>query len=154
VRTRLERIIELSVTGAGADRVEAATLPFFQSVELDLDEARESGILANFVERLSSPWFRYFLAHDPMEDLRLLRQPVLAVYGALDRLTSPSLNAAPLVSALSAAGNSDVTLRVVPEQDHFFLRADGLPPGEHAFGRMHVAPELLDLLAAWLAERF
>jgi hypothetical protein len=45
-------------------------------------------------------------------------------------------------------------LRVVEDHDHFFLRGDGLPPGTHRFRQMHVAPELLREMTAWLDERF
>jgi uncharacterized protein len=154
VERHLAGIIALSVGGAPAAKIEPATRTFFALLNLELGEAAETEMVDGFVKHVSDAWFRYFLAHDPTEDLSALTQPVLAVYGAIDALTSPALNAPPLVSALTVAANPDVTLRVVPAQDHFFLRAEHLPPGEHKFRQMHVAPELLELLALWLAERF
>ncbi|HSJ25957.1 MAG TPA: alpha/beta fold hydrolase [Longimicrobiales bacterium] len=152
IRGLLQRIIDLSVGGAAPADVESHTVPFFAAIGLDLDTAREDGTLANFVARLSSPWFRHFLAHDPAADYQRIEAPVLAIYGSLDRLTSPALNLPVLAGAVTS--NSDVTLRIVPEQDHFFLRSDELPAGQHRFGIMHVAPELPAELIRWLQARF
>lgn len=151
VQALLSRIIDASVAGESAAEIEAHTLPFFTAIGLDLETARDDGTVEHFVGRLSSPWFRYFLGHDPTGDYARITVPVLALYGAIDRLTSPALNLDALARAM--AGNERVTLRVLPEQDHFFLRAEGLAPGEHKFGQMHVAPELLAELVAWLQAR-
>jgi uncharacterized protein len=154
VRAILERVVALSASGGDSDAIEQAGIDLFTRVGIDLDEARTSGLLAGFVERLSSPWFRYFLRHDPAGDYRAVRVPVLALYGALDNLTAPALNGPALESALNASGSADLVLRVVEDQDHFFLRGDGLPPGTHRFRQMHVAPDLLREMTAWLDERF
>jgi uncharacterized protein len=154
IRGHFERVVALAVAGAGEAELEEAAIALFQATELDLQEARASGMLAGFVAHVGMPWFRYFLAHDPVDDYRRVTVPVLAVYGSIDRLTSVALNADPLRRALEAAGNTDVTLEVLTDQDHFFLRADHLPPGEHRFREMHVAPELLDTIVGWLRPRF
>ncbi len=154
IRRILDDVVARSVSGAGGESIEPLAVALFEALEMDMDEVREEGLVENFVERLTSPWFRYFLAHDPTDDYRRLRVPTLAVYGSIDRLTSVALNAPPLEAAFEAADNEDDTLEVLPDQDHFFLRADHLPPGEHRFEEMHVAPELLSLLVDWLEARF
>jgi len=110
----------------------------------------DSGMIAGFSERMTDRWMGDFLAHDPGVAQRQVKQPVLAVYGAIDRLTSPALNAGPLMSNLAEAPVTDIQLVVLPVQDHFFLRSEHLAPGEHKFGEMHIAPELTHLLANWL----
>lgn len=149
IREALEAVVAASVGGEDEAAIEAAGARLFERTGMDVDEARDSGLLAAFTARVASPWFRYFLGHDPTEDYARVAAPTLALFGDLDRLTSPALNAGPLQAALERGG-ADVTLRVLPDQDHFFLRATGLPPGEHSFGRMHVAPELLDAIVDWL----
>jgi uncharacterized protein len=149
IREALEAVVAASVGGEGEAAIEAAGIRLFEGTGMDVEEARESGLLAGFTARVASPWFRYFLGHDPTNDYARVAVPTLAVFGDLDRLTSPALNAEPLQAALSLGG-ADLTLRVLADQDHFFLRSPDLPPGEHRFGRMHVAPELLDAIVEWL----
>jgi uncharacterized protein len=154
IRDILGEVVARSVGGAGEDAIEEAAVALFEATGLDLAEARESGLIAGFVTRVASPWFRHFLGHDPTDDYRRLRVPVLAVYGTLDRLTAPALNAGALGAAVQEAGHVDFTLELLADQDHFFLRADHLEPGQHRFGQMHVAPELLALLVEWLDARY
>lgn len=154
IRRILDQVVERSVGGAGAESIQPLAVALFEALEMDMAEVREEGMVENFVERLTSPWFRYFLAHDPTDDYRRLRVPTLAVYGSIDRFTSVALNAAPLQAAFEDAGNEVSSVVVLADQDHFFLRSDHLPPGEHRFGEMELAPELLSLLASWLRDRF
>jgi uncharacterized protein len=149
VRAALEAVVAAAVGGEDEAAIEAAGARLLERTGMDVDEARANGLLAGFTARVASPWFRYFLGHDPTDDYARVSIPTLALFGDLDRLTAPALNAGPLQAALERGG-ADLTLRVLPDQDHFFLRAHDLPPGEHRFGRMHVAPELLDAIVEWL----
>lgn len=150
----LDDVVEQSISGGGKESIEPLAVALFEALEMDMAEVREEGLVENFVERLTSPWFRYFLAHDPTDDYRKVRVPTLAVYGSIDRLTSVALNAPPLQAAFEEAGHEGITLEVLTDQDHFFLRGDHLPPGEHRFQEMHVAPELLSLLVQWMQVQF
>jgi uncharacterized protein len=154
IRGILDEVVEQSVSGGGKESLEPLAVALFEALDMDMAEVREEGLVENFVERLTSPWFRYFLAHDPTEDYRKVRVPTLAVYGSIDRLTSVALNAPPLKTAFEEAGHEGLTLEVLADQDHFFLRGDHLPPGEHRFKEMHVAPELLSLLVLWMQAHF
>ena len=79
---------------------------------------------------------------------------MLAVWGESDKLVPPTFNATSLADMLSTAGNEHVTLRILPKENHFFLRREGRKPGDrHEFGRMHVSPALLELLVTWIRER-
>jgi hypothetical protein len=46
-----------------------------------------------------------------------------------------------------------VTLRILPEQDHFFMRLPGEPVGVHRFGEMELSPEMLSLQREWIVQR-
>jgi uncharacterized protein len=154
IRKILDQVAEHSVSGEGKESIEPLAVSLFEALEMDMAEVREESLVENFVERLTSPWFRYFLAHDPTDDYRRVRVPTLAVYGSIDRLTSAALNAPPLQAAFEEAGHEGITLEVLTDQDHFFLRGDRMPPGEHRFQEMHVAPELLSLLVQWMEAHF
>ncbi len=152
-RALLEQAVDESVGGASAEALERTAVALFALVGMDEAAARADGSIANFAGRMTDPWMRGFLAHDPQPALARLRGPVLAVYGAQDRFTTPAQNAGRLVELASAAGQADLTVRLLPQQDHFFLEADGLPPGEHRKGAMRLAPALTTLLATWIGSQ-
>ena len=51
---------------------------------------------------------------------------------------------------VGSAKNPDFTISVLPEQDHYFLVFEGHRLKRHNFGKMKVAPVLLDTVTTWL----
>jgi uncharacterized protein len=154
VRAGLEEAARLSVVGADAEAMRANTTALFALANIDLDTEEGQTILQGFNGRMVDPWMRHFLADNPGEVLDKVRTPVLAIYGSHDRQTSPAQNAGPLIAGLTRAGNQDVTLHVLPEQDHFFLRIPGEPVGVHRFGEMELSGELLEIQREWILKRY
>jgi uncharacterized protein len=93
----------------------------------------------------AGPRQRSFLDYDPGPALAALPVPVLAVYGDQDVQVPPD-QSVPVLEAL-LAGEPDATVRVLPGLDH------GLRPVEDG-GDAAIAPEVLDLVAGWMEERF
>lgn len=62
--------------------------------------------------------------------LRRIHIPVLALFAAEDRVVPLAENLEPMRAALAAAGNRDVTLRVIPEAGHGFWLFGTLRGGE------------------------
>jgi uncharacterized protein len=153
VRARLEQAARLSIEGAEAQAMEANTTALFALGNIDVTTEEGRPMLEGFNGRMSDNWMRHFLADNPGEVVDKVRVPILAVYGSHDRLTSPAQNAAPLVAGLTRAGNPDVTLRILPDQDHFFMRLPGEPVGVHRFGEMELSPEVLSLQREWIMQR-
>ncbi len=108
-----------------------------------------------FISRFhTTPWYRGFLSSDVRQYLRGVQAPTLALYGAADRQTPPSLHAPELIAALLEAPVEDFAVVVLPDQDHFFLRQHGRSANEHAWSKMHLSDEMLDVVARWLRSRF
>ena len=144
----LTRAAEKSIAGASAEDMRTDAIELFELAGLE-DDPDHDAMVAGFTGRMSETAMRDFLASDPGA-LTRTRVPTLAVYGAADQLTSVAQNAPALVAALARAGNDDFQLIVIPEQDHFFLRAPGKPAGEHEFGKMELSRELLEVINDWL----
>lgn len=87
-------------------------------------------------------------SHDPVVVLDQIAQPVLAVWGELDRTGPPAESARLMAAALERAGNSHATLAVIPGANHDLKRAtdDGFA-SEPAY-----VPAYLDLITAWVNE--
>lgn len=127
---------------------------FEASLEILTEEQREQAETALDLQRrqLLSPWFRFFLAHDPATALRRVAVPVLAIWGAKDLQVPPEQNRPPLESALAAAGNDRVTTRVLPGLNHLLQTADTGLPAEYGRIEETVAPEALALISGWIGE--
>lgn len=96
-------------------------------------------------------WMRFFADYDPIPTARRLRQPTLILQGATDQQVRAE-EARMLDAAMRDAGNSRVTLRIMPDRNHLFLRdANGHPSGYANLKDPKVDGEVLGVLADWLA---
>jgi pimeloyl-ACP methyl ester carboxylesterase len=100
-----------------------------------------------------SPWFRFFIEYDPSSALEQVQVPVLALFGERDLQVPPSVNETPMREALRRAGNSDVTLRIIPGVNHLFLPSETGNPSEYATMKKEFAPAFLEAVTAWIGER-
>nr|MBP8911145.1 hypothetical protein [Phycisphaerae bacterium] len=116
------------------------------------EQAVRQGALDGFIERMASVEMQVFLSYDPVPAFMGVRVPVLLVWGSIDKQTSPTLNEPPL----KAASHCDAKLSpvILPDEDHFFLRGQDLPPGKHEYGKMSVSPALFDTIGRWLDKTF
>lgn len=96
------------------------------------------------------PWMRYFLAYDPLPTIKRVKQPVLVLQGETDQQVRPE-EARALHAALREAGNTRVTLKMLPARNHLFLADSvGHPSGYAALSNGKVDGEVLGTLADWL----
>lgn len=97
-------------------------------------------------------WLYTFLTEDPADAWEQVRVPVLAVFGGLDTQVDVGQNRQPMEAALARAGNDDVTVEVLPQANHLFLRADTAADAYDSLDP-HVMPELLSLVTSWSVAR-
>ena len=115
------------------------------------EQAQLDAAVADGVRRLGSPWFRFFMAHDPSTDLAKVTCPVLALVGEKDVQVAPSLNLPPLRAAL--AGNRDATAEEVAGVNHLFQTCTTGGVSEYDRIEETFAPAALDRVTRWLVER-
>lgn len=145
IRAALERVVDFAVAGDRGGLEEAAD-HLFQVSGLSPEEAAE--IRAGFVDRMGSAEMQVFLSHDPAPGFAQVTDPVLMVWGGIDPLTSPALNVPVFLEHRNP--ESRLTVVVLPDEEHFFLRGEGLAPGAHRFGQMSLSPRLGEVIADWL----
>jgi fermentation-respiration switch protein FrsA (DUF1100 family) len=100
---------------------------------------------------LNSPWFRYFLNYDPRPALAGVKVPVLALNGAKDTQVDPAQNLPAIEAALRKGGDRDVTVKVMPGLNHLFQPCKTGEVSEYLSIEQTMAPEVLDLIADWIA---
>ncbi len=100
---------------------------------------RHQGVSGSMVEAISRKGTRLLVGaslfaeanHDPVAPLENLRQPVLALYGALDRIQPPAESATIVREALERGGNTRYAIRFFPDAEHGLRSSpDGFAVGE------------------------
>jgi hypothetical protein len=150
----IEQVVELMTlqydylrTGQGWDRYLAAR---------DKIAARMAGKPPEaFPDRPDHPYLQFIrplIVYDPAPALRATRLPVLALFGELDNNILAEKNRAAWEAALSAGGNRDYTLRILPKADHAMLEAR---VGNNAEMKslQRFVPAYHDVVLNWLSKR-
>jgi len=160
-----KRIIELvyhaAKTGEGWEEIEAIIreLTPAQLQTMVQDDATDDA--DQFVEQyvqgsiaaLQSKWYQFFIRHDPSDNWRQITQPVLGLFGELDLQVPPDMNKNAMREALEYAGNTDFTLKVIPQANHLFQKADTGSPTEYAQLENVFIDGFLELILEWLNEK-
>lgn len=97
---------------------------------------------------VSTPWFRWFIAHDPAPALSAFHGPMLAIYGGKD-LQVPAEQNAPVLERLKP----DAEIVVLPGLNHLMQPATTGLPAEYAGIETTVDPQALSTLVDWVAGR-
>ena len=124
-----------------------------------LSPAGKDSAIANIPARVDSmmaadPWMKFFLTHDPAATARRVTTPVLILTGANDQQAPPE-QVEEQKAAFLAAGNRDVTARVVPGVNHLFVEdADGFPGNYTKLpSPVRIKPEIVGEVVDWLVSR-
>lgn len=99
-------------------------------------------------------WMDFFLTYDPSATARHVTTPVLILTGANDQQAAPD-QVIEQEAAFKAAGNRDVTARVVPNVNHLFVHdLDGYPGNYTKLAApVLVEKEVVGTVVDWLVAR-
>lgn len=103
--------------------------------------------------RMGGAWMRFFLFYDPMESLRKVRCPILALNGEKDLQVPYEANLRGVEQAAREGGNKDVTAKAMPGLNHLFQTAKTGSPMEYATIEETFAPAALQLIGEWIQAR-
>lgn len=114
----------------------------------------EPAMVEQSVALAATAWFRSLMRVDPAVVLRASSVPVLALFGEKDVQVAAGENAEALRLALAADSGRDVEVQILPGLNHLFQRAGTGGVEEYGTIEETIAPEVLDLVATWINERF
>lgn len=97
---------------------------------------------------ISSPMYRWMLAHNPAEPLKTVQTPVLALYGAKDVQVPAQQNQPAMTAAL--AGNPRATVETLPGLNHLFQTAETGNPEDYPYIQETFAPAALERMSSWI----
>ena len=104
------------------------------------------------IGQLTSPWFRFFLFHDPVPALEKVKCPVLALNGEKDLQVPPDADLAGIAKAVEKGGNKNVTVKKMKGLNHLFQHATTGSPMEYPKIEETFAPEALSVMADWIRQ--
>jgi len=134
-------------------RDELENLP--SDIKEALPESQVGDVAINTtVNQINSPWFRFFLHHDPRPVLERVSVPVLAIFGEKDLQVPHELNVPEIEAAFQRGNNGDTTVRVLPGLNHLFQQAESGSPSEYQQIEETFNQSALELVSSWILERF
>ena len=146
-REREEKILSIARTESDAvlakSKMRAALGEFGSAGPMNLLDSR--------FDEASTPWFRFLIGYDPGPALRALKQPVLALNGALDVQVPPAQNLPAITWELEAGGNKDYEVVKMAGLNHFFQTATTGAPSEYGEIEETISPAVLNLIGEWVA---
>jgi hypothetical protein len=116
-----------------------------------LGETGWEGIQEAYRKQADTPWFRSFLAFDPLKAISRVEQPILLVQGEKDRLV-PSRHGQLLFDAAKARKKSPgADIVMIPGVNHLFVPAETGDVDEYALlPDKRVSPKVTEALVPWL----
>jgi pimeloyl-ACP methyl ester carboxylesterase len=134
-----------------ATKLDAAWDEMPKAVRQQAGDDRKASIAAQ-TKQMTTPWFRFFLAYDPVPALQRLRCPLLAVFGEKDLQVDPQQSQPPMQQALAA--HDDATILVLEGLNHLFQTCETGAPTEYGTIEETIAPAALQAIGDWIVERF
>lgn len=124
-------------------RLESEKIPFA------LTEAKIDGMANVF----SSPWYRCFLNCKPVEILKQIKIPVLALYGGNDWIASAQPSISIISEALETAGNNDFKVIEFTDLNHSFQRCKTGALAEYATIKEPIDLDVLKTISEWVLDQ-
>jgi pimeloyl-ACP methyl ester carboxylesterase len=107
--------------------------------------------IAQQIQAVQSPWFRYFLTYDPRPALLKLTCSVLAIYGSKDLQVEPAQNMPVMEDAFRTSKHPDWLVKELPGLNHLFQTANTGSVNEYAQIEETMSPAALELIGNWVA---
>lgn len=133
------------------DAVMARLAKSLPQEELEKPEVRAS--ITAGIKQINSPWFRFFLTHEPGPILEKVICPVLALNGEKDVQVDPDLNLPAISTALKKGGNTKFETIKLPNLNHLFQTCTTGSVAEYQSIEETLSPEMLKKVAVWIREQ-
>lgn len=101
----------------------------------------------------ASPWFRYFVRHDPRRVLRRVRCPVLALCGSKDVQVESARNLPEIERALAEGGNVEHEVLELSGLNHMFQACESGAISEYLSIQETFNPVALETIERWVRAR-
>jgi len=125
--------------------------PLFASKGIPQSEINNS--LEMQAAGLTSPWYIYFLKHNPAAVIEKLKCPILALNGEKDLQVAPTANLEAIKRAAEKGGNKRVTVKQLPGLNHLFQECTTCLISEYGTLEQTFSPAALNEISGWISKQ-
>jgi len=127
----------------------AKLTPEQRDAEIAAIPAKIDGMMA------SDPWMKFFLTYDPASTMRRVKTPAVLILTGSNDKQAVSENVPIMEAAFKAAGNKDVTAKVLPGLNHLFVEdSDGFPGNYSKLpAPIMIKADVVEMITDWLVQR-
>lgn len=104
-------------------------------------------------EILSSHWYKNLLSYDPAPTLEKVACPVLALNGEKDIQVTPHENLTGISDALTRGGNTNFTVKELPDLNHLFQECETGSLTEYGTIEQTFSPVALNEISNWILKQ-
>lgn len=143
----LDKVLSRLVAGAALDPLDAD----FQAACIAPGCSDPVAFSAAQRAWLSGNWFRHFVRQRPLDKLRKVKVPILALNGSLDSQVPSELNLPLLKREMKRVGHREVTVQELEGVNHLMQAAETGSVAEYATLEKTIVPEVPERMARWIA---
>lgn len=114
---------------------------------------KQKKLAQDVIKQMDSPWMKFFLTYNPVEALKRVKCPVLAVNGTKDMQVPSKQNLEVIESTLKLSGNKDVTIIEFDGLNHLFQECATGSPDEYAKIEQTFSPNAMKEITEWIIKR-
>jgi len=160
MKENLFEVIRQETDGAAVlERFDMIIREFFEGLNeeerkiTEISEENLDAYIHDQVQRLHSPWFRFYLPYDPGTVLKKVTCPVLTLNGEKDVQVPPKENLHAIERALKAGGNRHYTVRELPNLNHLLQTAETGSISEYGMIEETMSRTALQIIGDWILEQ-
>lgn len=120
-----------------------------QALTIGTDERTIASLQRNYIV-FHSKWWRFFLTHNPADDLEKLSIPVLALNGSKDVQVDAEANLNAINAALKKSQSKNFKTIELPGLNHLFQHCTKCTVEEYGELQETIAPEVLRTVSDWI----
>ncbi len=149
----IDTVLEAAADATHDELVAAAMRRLTESLpEESLSDDNLKDTVSAGIQRMHSPWFRFFLTYEPATLLQRVKCPVLALNGEKDVQVDPRLNLPAIQAALEKGGNRRFKTVEFPALNHLFQSCTTGGLSEYQTIEESISPTLLQTITDWITD--
>lgn len=101
----------------------------------------------------TTPWIRYFYNYNPVNEIRKINIPALALYGSNDTQVPPKYHLQPVKEALEASKSKKYEVILLEGLNHLFQESKTGLTSEYSKIEQTFAPQALENISVWIIKQ-
>lgn len=109
--------------------------------------------IENLVATRTTPWIRFFYNYNPIDEIKKLKIPVLALYGSKDTQVPPKYHLQPVSEALAMSKSKDHEVKLLNGLNHLFQECETGQMSEYPQIEQTFSPKALEIISNWILKQ-